>query len=139
MAGEDLLRGTWSTGRVTQQEMDDTLREAGLQQWIQPFRALHADSPWRSFTLALDDDRWLGYWQTVGRSRELNDGPFPMRVEGDTLIYGPGNWSTTLRWTVVGSSLTLEFVETTGPGIEGIPEEAFVRAFYTTTPFERQD
>jgi hypothetical protein len=134
------LQHVWTTRRVTQEEMEDTMRAAGLHEWIQPFRNLHADSPWRAFTLNLNGGKWVGSWEKASDPpREQMDGPFPLRIEGNTLVYGPPDWSTTLEWSIDGDTLMLDFIETSGPGAEGIPEEVYVRAFYTSAPFEKQD
>jgi hypothetical protein len=46
---------------------------------------------------------------------------------------------TTYRWSVDGDTLTLEWLSTTEPPVEGIPDEVFGRALYMTQPFTRQN
>jgi hypothetical protein len=46
--------------------------------------------------------------------------------------------TNTFRWSIDGDTLTLEWVATTLPDYQNIPEEVFQRVLYMTETFERQ-
>jgi hypothetical protein len=135
------LEGTWRTGVVTREEMEAGLRAAGLEEWIEQFRELPADEPpgdSNVLTLSLEDGRWATVWaedENQGGD-QIDLGRF--EVDGGRLVYLGEDWSTSYEWTVNGDMLSLTLVDTDGPGHMGIPEEVFVRAFYTTESFQRQ-
>ena len=54
------------------------------------------------------------------------------------MVFHHSEGSNFHRWQVDGDTLTFEFVRSTLPGVEGIPEEAFQRALYMTAVFTRQ-
>jgi len=60
-------------------------------------------------------------------------------VKGDTVDKIHSTGTTTLGWAVNGDTLTLEWLGTTEPPVEGIPDEVFQRALYMTQDFTRQD
>jgi hypothetical protein len=114
------------------------LRDAGLQKWIQPFRANADFADSNVFTLRIEDGKWTeDLSKDGGPDENIDFGPY--EVTGDTVVVTHGNGTDTFRWSVDGNTLTLTFVESIGiPPYQGIPEEVFQRAFYTAAPFERQ-
>jgi hypothetical protein len=118
--------------------MAATLREAGLQKWIQPFRARAGIADSNTFTLTVAGGIWSQDWSKDGGPVENNDyGPY--RIVGDTVIVTHGAGTDTFHWSVSADTLTLEFVKAAGiPPTRGIPEEVFQRAFFTATPLHRR-
>jgi hypothetical protein len=130
------LEGTWRTGNVTPADMTAVLSRAGLQKWIQPFRAETDLGHSNAFLLTLANGVWHeGLSTDGGPFVDNDDGPY--RIAGDTVSYYPNGPSATYRWSIQGGTLRLTLLRDTGPGA-GIPDEVFQRAFYTAAPFQRQ-
>jgi hypothetical protein len=130
------LEGTWRTGNVTVADITAALSRAGLQKWIQPFRAQADLGHSNVFLLTLANGVWHQGWsQDGGPFVDNDDGTY--RITGDTVIYHPQGSSPTYRWSVQGGTLRLTLLRDTGT-YQGIPDEVYERAFYTAAPFQRQ-
>ena len=130
------LEGTWRTGNVTVADMTAVLSRAGLQKWIQPFRAEAGLGHSNAFLLTIAHGVWHEGWSTDGGPFVDNDdGAY--RIAGDTVSYQPSGPPATYRWSIQGGTLRLTLLRDTGPDA-GIPDEVFQRAFYTAAPFQRQ-
>ena len=130
------LEGTWRTGNVTDADMTAVLSRAGLQKWIQPFRAEAGLGHSNAFLLTIANGVWHEGWSQDGGPFVDNDeGAY--RIAGDTVIYQPSGPPATYRWSIQGGTLRLTLLRDTGPDA-GIPDEVFQRAFYTAAPFQRQ-
>jgi hypothetical protein len=130
------LEGTWRTGNVTVADMTAVLSRAGLQKWIQPFRAQAGLGHSNVFLLTIANGNWHEGWSTDGGPFVDNDdGAY--RIAGDTVTNSPQGPPVTYRWSIQGGTLRLTLLRDTGPG-SGIPDEVFQRAFYTAVPFQRQ-
>jgi hypothetical protein len=116
--------------------MTAVLSRAGLQKWIQPFRAEAGLAHSNAFLLTIANGRWHEGWSTDGGPFVDNDeGAY--HIAGDTVFYQPSGPAATYRWSIQGGTLRLTFLRDTGPDA-GIPDEVFQRAFYTAAPFQRQ-
>lgn len=130
------LEGTWRTGNVTVADMTAVLSRAGLQKWIQPFRAEAGLAHSNAFLLTIANGNWHEGWSTDGGPFVDNDdGAY--RIAGDTVIYQPSGPLVTYRWSIQGGTLRLTLLRDTGTG-SGVPDEVMQRAFYTAAPFQRQ-
>ena len=130
------LEGTWRTGNVTAADMTTALRRAGLQKWIQPFRAGADLGHSNVFLLTIGNGIWHEGWsQNGGPFVDNDDGTY--RIAGDTVSYYPQGPSATYRWSIQGGTLRLTLLRDTDPG-SGIPDEVYQRAHYTAAPFQRQ-
>jgi hypothetical protein len=130
------LEGTWRTGNVTAADMTTALRRAGLQKWIQPFRAGADLGHSNVFLLTIGNGIWHEGWsQNGGPFVDNDDGTY--RIAGDTVSYYPQGPSSTYRWSIQGGTLRLTLLRDTDPG-SGIPDEVYQRAHYTAAPFQRQ-
>ena len=130
------LEGTWRTGNVTEADITAALSRAGLQKWIQPFRAEAGLGHSNVFLLTLANGVWHEGWsQDGGPFVDNDDGTY--RIAGDTVTYYPQGPSETYRWSIQGRTLRLTLLRDTGT-YSGIPDEVYQRAFYTAAPFQRQ-
>lgn len=136
------LEGSWRSEAVALPDMEETLRTAGLHEWLQPFRALPDDEiPHGSnvFILTIQDGRWdLDRIRDGGTANPIDYG-HAYEIDGDTVTVnlGEGRFNR-YRWTVEGDVLRLEWLETNLGPYRGIPEEVMQRAIYMSAPFERQ-
>ena len=137
------LEGTWQTRPLTLADAEATLREAGLHEWLQPFRALTSDEASSSvFVLTIRDGRWdLDEIRGGGPAVPIDWG-HTYAIDGDivtvSLVSVGDDAVNRYRWEVEGDVLRLEWLESTVPPFEGVPEEVLQRALYTTAPFERR-
>lgn len=130
------LEGTWRTGNVTVADMTAVLSRAGLQKWIQPFRAGAGAGHSNAFLLTIANGVWHEGWSTDGGPFvDLDDGAY--RIAGDTVTHQSSGPSVTYRWSIQGGTLRLTLLRDTGT-YRGIPDAVFQRAFYTAAPFQRQ-
>jgi len=117
-------------------DMTTALSRAGLQKWIQPFRARADLGHSNVFRLTIGNGIWHEGWsQDGGPFVDNDDGTY--RIAGDTVSYYPQGPSATYRWSVQGGTLRLTLLRDTGT-YSGIPDEVYRRAFYTAAPFQRQ-
>jgi hypothetical protein len=130
------LEGTWRTGNVTVADMTAVLSRAGLQKWIQPFRAGAGLGHSNVFLLTFANGVWHEGWsQDGGPFIDNDDGAY--RIAGDIVTYHPSGPPATYRWSIQGGTLRLTLLRDTGT-YPGIPDEVYQRAFYTAAPFQRQ-
>ena len=137
------LEGTWQTRPLTREDTEATLREAGLHEWLQPFRALAPDDESSSvFVLTIRDGRWDLDAIRDGEPAVPIDWGHTYAIDGDVvtvnLISVDDDAFNRYRWDVDGDVLRLEWLESNVPPFEGVPEEVLQRALYMTAPFERQ-
>ena len=131
------LEGTWRTGNVTVADMTAALSRAGLQKWIQPFRAQAGLAHSNVFLLTLANGVWHEGWsQDGGPFIDNDDGTY--QIAGDTVTNHPQGPSPTYRWSIQGGTLRLTLLRDTGTGPGGVPDEVYQRALYTAAPFQRQ-
>jgi hypothetical protein len=134
------LEGTWETGTVAERDIEKTLREAGLEKWIEPLRALPASAPPTDsnvFALEIHAGAWNLYWEPDGGAGEPIDFDSRYKVDGNTVVVSHEGDSNTYRWSVDGDTLRLTWVDTTYGSYKGIPEEVFQRAFYMSGEFKK--
>jgi hypothetical protein len=134
-----VLEGTWQTDPVSPRNAEATLRQQGLAEWIEAFRPLSPLAGDTVLTLVIDDGNWDLYGsQTETGPRSEIDYDAEYSVDGDLITVIHGDGTRTLRWTVDGNKLTLNSIETTLAPTEGIPDEVFQVALYTSADFTRQ-
>ena len=130
------LEGTWRTEPISLSDAEATLRKHGLGKWAKKFRA---DPPFETETVLVLDvkDEWDLYGESEGGPRAEIDYDAEYLVKGDTVKVTHSTGSTTHRWSVDGDRLTLEWLSTTQPSYEGVPDEVYQRALYMTAEFTR--
>jgi hypothetical protein len=134
-----LLEGTWQTGPISPRDVDATLRREGLAKWIKRFRPLTPIPASTTLILDLHNGEWDLYGKPSSGPREEIDYDAEYAVKGDRVEKTHATGVTTYRWSVDGDTLTLEWLSTTEPPVERIPDEVFGRALYMTQPFMRQN
>lgn len=136
--GASALEGIWQTDDVSVADMVSALRRAGLQKWIQPFRAQGGMGASNVFRLTIVDGSWREeYSQNGGPFTDFDDATYEVQGNTVALTRGAGSY----RWQVTGQELTLTFVAHSMSGSDeqsGIPGEVLQRAFYTAAPFHRR-
>ena len=135
------LEGTWRTGTVTEEDIEATLSEAGLEEYIQPLRELPAKNPPTEsnvFILEVHDGSWNLYWESNGGAPEPLDYDAQYEVNGDTVMVSHEADHNVYRWSVDGQTLAIDWIETTYEPYKGIPEQVFQTAFYMSGEFEKQ-
>jgi hypothetical protein len=114
-----------------------TIRAAGFQKWIQPFRARAGMGDTSVFRLVIADGFWHEeYSKDHGPFVDFDDANY--HVSGDIVVLSRGAGS--YRWSVRSGTLNLAFVAGSMTGDDpktGIPGEVEQRAFHTTVPFQR--
>ena len=132
------LEGTWRTEPVSPSDAEATLRKHGLKKWIKQFRD---ESPIQTDTaLVLDvGDGWVLSGEAEGGAPEKIDYTTDYEVRDDEVEAMHDDGSNVYRWTVEGETLKLEWLRTTFPAHEGIPEEAYQRALYMTAEFKKDE
>jgi hypothetical protein len=126
---------------VSEADIEATLREAGLEEWIQPLRDVPATDPPADsnvFILEIGEGKWDLSWERDGGPAEPLDFDAQYEVDGETVMVSHEDDFNRYRWSVDGDTLTLEWVETTYGDYRGIPEEVFQTAFYMSGGFEKQ-
>ena len=130
------LEGTWRTESISLSDAEATLRRHGLGEHIKKFKT---DPPFQGETVLILDvkDEWDLYGESQGGPREEIDYDAEYLVKDDTVKVTHSTGSTTHRWSVDGDRLTLEWVSTTQPAYNGVPDEVYQRALYMTAEFTR--
>jgi hypothetical protein len=130
------LEGTWHTEPISLRDAEATLRKHGLGKWTKKFRT---DPPFEGETVLILEvkDEWDLYGESDGGARAEIDYDAEYLVKGDTVTVTHSTGSTTHRWSVDGDRLTLEWLSTTQPPYEGVPDEVYQRALYMTAEFTR--
>ena len=131
------LEGTWVTGRVSERDIERTLRKHGLAKWIQRFRPVAPIAADTVLILKIDEGTWDLYGKSKGAPREEIDYDADYELDGDTVVVSHEGESNTYRWSVDDDTLRLTWLDTTYGGYKGIPEEVFQRALYMTEEFVR--
>ena len=132
------LEGIWRTSSIAPRDAEATLRRQGLGTYVKDFRANAPFSTDTVLELSIEGGQWNFYGETE-EGREPIDYDAEYKIDGDTVTFHHADGSNTHRWTVDGNMLSLEFVKTTLPQYEGIPNEVFQRALYMTAAFTKQD
>ena len=114
------------------------MRREGLAKWIERFRPISPVADSTTLILDLHDGEWDLYGKPRSGPREEIDYDAEYAVKGDKVTKIHGTGATTYRWSVDGDALKLEWLSTTEPSSEGIPDEVFGRALYMTQRFMRQ-
>jgi hypothetical protein len=134
---ESPLEGTWRTGPISLRDAEATLRRHGLTEWIEEFRTSPPFSKVTVLELSIEDGQWNLYGESAD-GREPIDYDAEYEIDGNTVVFHHSDGSNTYRWSVDDDTLRLEFVRSTLPGYNGIPDEVFQRALYMTDAFTRQ-
>jgi hypothetical protein len=131
------VEGTWATQPFGRDAIAGTLTAAGLNEHVQRFFTIDETPNDLVITLRLAAGQWTAYRAAGSVAASVNDrGTYT--VEGGMLLYRPNAGGlNTYRWSITGDRLSLTFVSTTEPPYEGLPNDVFQRAFYTTVPFTR--
>lgn len=133
------LDGTYRTGPIAPADAEATVREHGLEEWMDEFRPRNPiEAPSTELILDIGDGEWDLYGETDGGPRVEIDYDAEYAVEGDQVVFTHSDGANTYRWSLDGDTLTLEFINSTLPPYEGIPEEVFQSALYETSTFTRQ-
>ena len=130
------LVGTWRTEPLTAAEVEAALTAAGLEDWIDEFSSLSPVASEPALFLDIGAE-WDLYSEDADGNQIPVDYDASYDIEGDEVTFHHSEGDNTYRWTVEGDTLTLEFVGSTLPGVEGIPEEVFQTALYETATFTR--
>jgi len=135
-ASAPALEGTWRTEPISLSDAEATLRKHGLGQWIEKFET---DPPFEGDTVLILDVNgdWDLYGESEGEPREKIDYDAEYLIDGDTVEVTHKTGSTKHRWSVDGDRLTLEWLSTTQPPYNGVPDEVYQRALYMTAEFTR--
>ena len=130
------LEGTWRTEPISLSDAEATLRKHGLGKFIKKFST---DPPFQGDTVLILDvkDEWDLYGESEGGPRQEIDYDAEYLVKGDTVKVTHSTGSTTHRWSVDGDRLTLEWLSTTQPPYNGVPDEVYQRALYMTAEFTK--
>jgi hypothetical protein len=130
------LEGTWRTEPISLADAEKTLRAHGLEDWIVSFRA---NAPFEDGTVLILDigEEWDLYGQTGGAEPVEIDYDAAVEIDGGEVTFTHSDGANTYRWQVQDDTLMLEFVESTLPDFEGVPEEVYQRALYMTSAFTR--
>jgi hypothetical protein len=132
------LEGTWRTGPISPNDVEATLRRSDLEKWIKPFETVTPIPTTTVLILDIKEGEWDLYGKAKGEERVEIDYDAGYAVRGDEVDKVHATGATTYRWTVDGDRLTLEWLRSTEPPSEGIPDEVFSRVLYMTRDFERQ-
>ena len=132
------LEGTWRTEPISLADAEDTLRAHGLEDSIESFRA---NAPFEDGAVLILDigEEWDLYGQTGDAEPVEIDYDASVDIDGDEVTFTHSDGANTYRWEVDGDTLKLDFVKSTLPDLEGVPEEVYQRALYMTSDFTRDD
>jgi hypothetical protein len=125
------LQGTWLLD-APREQLVDNLDDHGFGKWGDKMVKGEEWLPRVRVAMTILPDYYAIYWR-------LADGTWdegwsgPARVERDTLTLHDDYFDVddVLAWEVDGDKLHLEFRETTGDLIRGIPSEAYSRAYFS--------
>ena len=130
--------GVWQAGPISIKETVAVVRRHGLGRWVEDYRANAPFSGDTVLTLTIEDGAWDLYGASGGGQPEPIDYDADYEIDGDKVVFHHSDGSNTYRWVIAGDRLSLEFVRSTLPGYQGIPDEVFQRALYMTEVFTRQ-
>ena len=134
----DPLEGIWRTAPISPADAEATLRQHDLEQYIQQFGDVTPVSEEMVLILDIHDGEWDLYGMPNGGARQEIDYDADYTVDGDEVAVAYFAGTNTFRWSINGDMLTLEWVATTLPDYQNIPEEVFQRVLYMMETFERQ-
>lgn len=131
------VEGTWKTQPFGRSAIAATLMAAGLGQHVDQFFQTDRTPEDLVISIRIDASQFTAYRENGGGVPTVNDrGTYTL--ERGTLLYRPNSGGVnTYTWSVSGDQLKLTFVSTTEPDYEGLPNDVFQRAFYTTASFHR--
>jgi hypothetical protein len=132
------LEGTWSAGPISQKETEETLRKYGLAKWIEDFNAVGLFKSPLTLSLTIEEGEWDLFGKAKGGQPEGIDYDAEYVLQGDRVGKIHATGATTLKWSVSDDVLTLEWMKTTEPASDGIPDKVFQHALYMTENFKRQ-
>lgn len=133
------LEGTWRTNPVSPRDAEATLSRYGLAEWIERFRPLTPFAESTTLILDIKEGEWDLYGKPSGGPREEIDYDAEYVVRGNEVDKIHATGVTTYRWSVDGDTLTLEWLKSTEPPYEGVPDEVFSHALYMTSDFKRHN
>jgi hypothetical protein len=123
---------------MSSRDAEATLKRYGLAKWIKGFRRHIPLETETVLILDLKEGEWDLYGKPRNGTRQEIDFDASYDVHGDEVDKVHYTGATTYRWSVEGDTLTLEFLESTEPTVDGIPDEVFSRVLYMTRDFTRQ-
>lgn len=130
-----LLKGTWTTPRVTRDDVTDVLRTAGLAEHVDAVTLdLGHPTAWSLYLL-----RGRGYDVRSATDVQADTGSWDVRGSTLTLRPSPCQCLMVFRWRIEGDELHLRLLRDDSPDVDGIPDEAYARALYTAVPWVRSD
>ena len=132
------LEGTWRAGPISQVFAEATLREHGLEEWIDEFQPVTPIAADTVLTLDIRDGEWDLYGQSSGHPRAEIDYDADYAVDGNEVIVTHADGSRTFQWSVDDDTLTLVLLTTDIPPTGNVPDEVFQRALYMTSDFTRE-
>jgi hypothetical protein len=133
------LMGTWRTKAMSPSDLQSTLQEHDLDKWSKHFAKLSPITDSGTVLILDVGEDWDLYGKTKGQPRYEIDYNAAYSVNGNKVVVRHSEGTNTHRWSIKGDTLTLEWVKTTLPGVNGIPEEVFQRALYMTQEFEKRN
>jgi hypothetical protein len=130
--------GTWETDPISRAAFVRTLREAGFQEHVPAFEQREDWLPKKQAVMSLEllDGSWTLYAALDTRPPAVFDKQ-TYELEDDRVVVTSGVGQSVFTFTVDEADLTLSFVSSTEPEVEGVPVEAILRNYYTTAPFHR--
>ena len=131
------LEGTWRTSPISPRDAEVTLRRHGLAEWIERFGPLTPFAAGTTLILDIKEGEWDLYGKPRGTPRQEIDYDAEYVVNGGTVDKIHATGASTYRWSVDGDTLTLEWLDSTEPPYQGIPDEVFSTALYMTSDFTR--
>jgi hypothetical protein len=127
-----LLQGMWVTPVVTQAQVTDRLTQEGLGEFAD---AVLTDEAYpTAWTMVVGEHSYV-----IASSTNVLADTGVWIVQGATLTLIPSSCECQLdfRWHETDGTLTLELLRDQGRDIDGVPDEAYARALYSTVPFTR--
>ena len=137
VADDAALIGTWRTEPITPADTEATLTSNGLDEWVDEFAPISPVAASPSLVLEIGDG-WVLSTESADGALLPIDYDATYEVAGDEVTVLHTEGSNTYRWAVEGDVLTLEWLSTTLPDFQGVPEEVFQRALYQTAEFTRE-
>ncbi len=130
------LEGVWQT-TYTRPQIRDALAAGGFARLAEEFFASEQVSPRgvRLRTTFVDGEYSQAYYSWDGAWDVGWEGTY--RIRGDQVAIGADGAVDTLRWKVTGDSVVFEPVSSTIKVFKGIPEMAYLFAYFAAAPYDR--
>ena len=130
------IEGEWTSGPVTMGPLRAALEVAGLEQYADAV----ADElrPGQHTLLLLHvDGGFVDLKVQRGRAKPDYVDRQSYELDGSRIVLSPreGTGLSVFPWQVLEGELSFQFESTTEPDVDGVPAEAYLRAFYTAVPF----